>query len=355
MNKSPIRSAPVVSLLSPSPLASRRARAWFQKYTSFEPTPVSDSDCGDDRLDRTFRSTFLPSISWDSCEMKCASSGVQLHLLSIQSSKTDTDGYHELLALEHHADSIQDTRDRIAECFQEAGLYINMRYALGRPIRSEHLLGKSGLPIVDWSSPSSVLKDSSNMIPALGSLKEIVIPADKKATYPDGKSLLGKFAACDMRQSATGLYVLGPSLCLRPLPTASEDRHMSAPSLIFHVDHIESYSESKAYGSAKIGYNGYGKGQVMVRHPDVIGLDIRFCENKKRSSMFAEAQESLLAGSLEQLQSKHVLDGAKGELDPKMNQVDCWVEFRANIANPAGFLSNPRRLKVAKAPNIPFE
>ena len=93
-------------------------------------------------------------------------------------------------------------------------------------------------------------------------------------------------------------------------------------------------------------------------------VDIRLCPATKPSSMFAEAQESLLASSLSELQSKHVLThhsakdtaAADREADPKTNNMDCWVEFRANIRNPKGFL--PRQSaspRTAKAPDLPYE
>ena len=73
--------------------------------------------------------------------------------------------------------------------------------------------------------------------------------------------------------------------------------------------------------------------------------------------MFAEAQESLLAASLPELQSSHVLEGAKGTVDPKTERMDCWAEFRATVRNPRGFLKRNEVIvtKTAKAPDLPYE
>ena len=99
------------------------------------------------------------------------------------------------------------------------------------------------------------------------------------------------------------------------------------------------------------------KGQLMVRSDDWVGMDLRFCEQTKYSAGFAEAQESLLAGSLPSLQSTHVLDGAQGTVDPRTDKMDCWVEFRESVRNPVGYWSKQTTTnkRTAKAPDLPYE
>ena len=94
------------------------------------------------------------------------------------------------------------------------------------------------------------------------------------------------------------------------------------------------------------------------------GMHVRLCSQQKPSSRFAEAQDSLFASSLSELQSQDVLL-AKEETsaDPRTNNTDCWVEFRANLRHPLGFLPLSSLLstasssppKIAKAPNLPYE
>lgn len=91
----------------------------------------------------------------------------------------------------------------------------------------------------------------------------------------------------------------------------------------------------------------------MIRHNDMRGIDVRFCSSYKPSSMFCEAQESLLASSLDELQSTNVLKST-GKVDPRTLQTDCWVEFRANISRPMGYLKKTQP-KIAKAPDLPYE
>ena len=79
------------------------------------------------------------------------------------------------------------------------------------------------------------------------------------------------------------------------------------------------------------------------------------------NSGFDVAQDSLLAGSLEELQSAHVvLEGKSLVKEDKTNKGDCWEETRANISHPSGFMKqllSPKKqtVTVAKPPSIPYE
>ena len=112
------------------------------------------------------------------------------------------------------------------------------------------------------------------------------------------------------------------------------------------TDNDSSSTSTTAVATAKIGYNGTAKGQIMVQTGDWTGLDVRFCESTKYSSMFAEAQASLQAGSLPELQR---------EEDGKLKDGDCWVEFRANLRHPAGFMRRRKPPRIAKIPDLPYE
>jgi hypothetical protein len=166
-------------------------------------------------------------------------------------------------------------------------------------------------------------------------------------------------------------------LILRPIPTASEDFRLPPPSLIFQcasLSEAKDLIENEMGGvTAKIGWRGDGQnGSLIVSHPSVQGLDIRLNEVANEwilNSYFDEAQEALLAASLDDLQSSHVMtEGSEGndkdinrQVDPKNLNADCWVETRANVMNPLGFLSKRLSLKsknkpaVAKPPDLPYK
>jgi 3-hydroxyacyl-CoA dehydrogenase len=109
--------------------------------------------------------------------------------------------------------------------------------------------------------------------------------------------------------------------------------------------------------TAKIGWRGDGQcGSLIVNHPSIHGMDVRLCEVRESSnewalsSSFDEAQESLLAGSLDELQSTLVMSDGKGsddestvEVDPKTNSADCWVEVRSNVKHPTGYRKQQER------------
>jgi hypothetical protein len=229
---------------------------------------------------------------------------------------------------------------------------------------ASHLLQSNrGVPIVDLEVQET---DERSYTASIGDLKEVVIPSFLSDTDANGRTLLEHLQS--LPRPVPGLYQTSSGLCIRPLPTAKEDRHLSPPSLIFQAEEttldsaINIHTSDSDHHAFRIGYTGCGsKRQVLIRNAktESKSIDIRLCPSTKPISMFAEAQESLLASSLEELQSRRVLaQNSSQEIeDPNNNKMDCWVEFRANMKNPSGFF--PRKSsegpKIAKAPDLPFE
>mmetsp|Transcript_11440 Transcript_11440/g.28191 ORF Transcript_11440/g.28191 Transcript_11440/m.28191 type:complete len:504 (+) Transcript_11440:227-1738(+) len=225
-----------------------------------------------------------------------------------------------------------------------------------------------------------------------GKLRELALPF-----FPEVLSLQAKLSKSSLLRPLPGLYqcsvglsgkedtqkkntTANTGLIFRPLPAAQEDLRLSHPSLVFQCDslaEVQKLVEGKLGGETfKIGWRGHGQlGSLMVSHPSILGLDIRICEVAGSewilSSSFDEAQESLLAGSLAELQSTHVVtEGGSGGIkassikgDTKNGNGDCWVEFRSTIKHPTGFLKQltssllqkPARTRVAKPPDLPYE
>lgn len=143
-----------------------------------------------------------------------------------------------------------------------------------------------------------------------------------------------------------------PGLIFRPLPAADEDFHLSPPSLVFQCNSLSASQkniEGKLGGRTdRIGWRGHNQsGSLIVSHPSTFGLDIRICEGVGEewalSSSFDESTESLLAASLSELQSTHVVsegkangsDASSVKEDARNLKGDCWVEFRETSKNPA--------------------
>jgi hypothetical protein len=194
-------------------------------------------------------------------------------------------------------------------------------------------------------------------------LKEIAVPAYDFAVYSDSSSLLTRLSSSGLPSPKTGLYNWS-STRIRPLPTGSEDQRLPPPSLIFHCDSLEDVSvEEHGAVTSRIGFGSLGNGQLIVLHKDLPGLDLRYCSSTVSASSFAEAQESLLAASLADLQSTNILlgGGEKAKADERIGLGDCWVEFRANIKAPLGFwrkyamAKSKSKHRIAKAPDLPFE
>jgi len=116
--------------------------------------------------------------------------------------------------------------------------------------------------------------------------------------------------------------------------------------------------------------------------PSSSSFEFRYCQSKELSSIFCEAQDSLLAGSLDDLQNTNVISDGDHNIDMSRSSSssnegkeegtmekslsvddmiglgDCWVEFRANLRNPSGFVKKMnyrKQNKVAKPPDLPFE
>jgi hypothetical protein len=202
-------------------------------------------------------------------------------------------------------------------------------------------------------------------------LKEIVVPFFDYAEYKDGSTILSKLAShAGTNRPAVGVYQwpTGPT-CIRPLPTAAEDKRLPSPSFIFHSNSPEdevalTTMDETGIRRAPIGFSGgMADGQIMVLHEHLLGLDVRYCHQTKVKSAFSEAQESLLAGSLEELQSTNTLlaVGEQAKDDHRILNSDCWVEVRANLKQPSGYWSNRASAKrtgsvrVASVPDLPYE
>eukprot|EP00934_Nitzschia_sp_Nitz4_P000662 Nitzschia sp. Nitz4//scaffold102_size76354//57059//58180//NITZ4_005640-RA/size76354-processed-gene-0.45-mRNA-1//-1//CDS//3329532273//662//frame0 len=365
-------TAPVVSLLSPAPAASLRAQELLSVMVGLEPQPISKSP--DDKLDEATKS-MIPGASrrWDSVASVCPKSGTVVHFCSIDGSEKPREKTPPLalLGLTDRPKNgsveaaIQDFRDKLASEVSTQSGTIMMKQVFGQSVSVASLLrgvSTHGLPILE-------LPASEELPHRPAGLKEVVIPFFDNAAYNDDTTLLGRIGAAQLTRPTVGLYQWPGTLThIRPLPTAAEDQRLPPPSLVFHLDNMDDIRvhEERGVQVAKIGFGGHRIGQLMLLHPDLLGLDVRVCQQEGYSSAFAEAQESLMAGSLDELQSTYaLLEGGGnqvGKEDDRVGNADCWVEVRANLKNPSGFFGREggmRRGKsthrIASIPNLPPE
>lgn len=380
---------PVVSFLAPSASASNAAQTFlYNLFPSVE--PISLSNDVSDELDKALR---VPGSSkkWTSTASKCSSSGTILHLLSLVSTReglTNKDsGPLSLFGISDSqskkrsdADSIYESRDLIASHVKEQNgqllrsFRLMMNHFGGRSIQVSEILGFGvGLPLVSFTAHTdgSPLRPTKQRVSS-SRLKEIGIPYYDDSEYPGGKTLLSMLGSSALHRPTVGLYQLShDGTAIRPLPSAKEDHVLPAPSLVFYCEDLdEVVGKLPVLGavSAKIGFNGLQKsGQVMLSHPSLPGLDIRLTDCPEYTSAFPEAQEALLASSFGELQNVNVLlEGGKesmstrAQIDNRINEGDCWVEFRASIKRPSGFYkratkSRAKEVRIAKAPDLPYE
>lgn len=359
-----------MTLLSSSPALSRRAQAALQSLFGVAPQADITSD-DDDALDSLFSNPLLRK-QWNSVASKCEVSGTIIHFLSVQESSenrdTETLSVLSLLGTEDGSveESIRSSRAILAEHMTGSVTRVALKHSLGRSLTTYDLLGiGGGLPLLR-AIDSTLASDNTSASSDRG-LKEVALPHFDDAVYDDGRSLLSTLSESSLHRPAVGLYQFKQrGLALRPLPAATEDRVLPAPSFVFRCSDLEEPLEGGA-STGKIGFSGTSRrGQLMVAHPDLPGLDLRLTDLMEYSSNFAEAQEALMAGSLQELQNENVLlEGGEGRQSNAKSDFmdgvgDCWAEFRANIKQPSGFIKrNPSEsvkvAKIAKAPNLPYE
>ncbi len=390
-------------------------QGWHSSLSST--TSACSSHCDDGEMSDT--SVFFHFLSLENNRDSCASDeeGLKNRHVSLIAI-TDTDGIdcknveggmRSSVSTHPHADVIKKTRDLIASHIINRGNFawnaINILSSrhFGKEIKGSHVTGlQDGLPIlylptVDTGASTS---NSASHIFSVG-LREVVLPFFDDAKYPDGTTLLS--ALSKLPSPKTGLYQWPSSivnqsqsgLILRPLPVGVVDMFIPPPTLVFNCKTLDDPLHSMEHDDTVqtslhlVGRNSNSPGQMIVNQEHVKGLDLRFCEAAKLSSSFAEAQDSLFAGSIADLQNVNVLvkgGNVKAEKEKNSNEAesqerntasnrvdamnglgDCWVEFRANMRNPRGFFiggkamktwspsSNKSVKKVAKAPDLPYE
>mmetsp|Transcript_10026 Transcript_10026/g.16647 ORF Transcript_10026/g.16647 Transcript_10026/m.16647 type:complete len:429 (+) Transcript_10026:171-1457(+) len=416
----------VVTLLSSSPALSRRAQAALQSILHVEPVVARSNNDIDDDLNALFQTT-APLLNnktrWESLVSNDPVSGTIVHFLSVEGSvenreKEDLSVLSLVQEARHNnncssiATSIQKSRTILAEHMSSTAMSgssfapssmmrIATKRLVGRPLTTFDLLGfGGGLPLIqveqqeeeeatvnDDATTSNIAADEPLQEPRTRFFKELCIPHFDDASYPsDGRTLLSTLSesSSSLDRPAVGLYQFG-GLAVRPLPSAKEDRVLPHPSLVFYNDnniHSDTAASSddndddnttvvsniNGCRTAKIGFSSSRKGQYMLSHPDLPGLDLRLTDTETFSSHFPEAQQALLAGSLPDLQSDDVLlkggrtsnDKSSSSSDAMNGLGDCWVEFRANMKQPSGFLKKRNKTsssapRVAKVPDIPYE
>ncbi|CAJ1904744.1 unnamed protein product [Cylindrotheca closterium] len=355
----------VVSFFSPSPSASRRAQDLLSKLCKLEKVNLKSFEHDKDKLNTTFQSV-LPifSNSWDSVALKCQSSGTMVHFLSSSDTKDNAarGSAFSLLGItnsttdESNQAAVQSFRDLLASNIENRSSSIKLKNFLGSLQAHEMLrdISSGSLPLLSVGDQKATAGRNATKDSPPSGLKEVVVPFFDYAEYADGSTILSRLSGA--QRPAVGVYQLGQrSIRVRPLPTASEDRSLPPPTLIFHCDDLEAVDTTKeGTRTGKIGFSGSSRiGQLMVQHEDLLGLDIRFCSSEKVKSAFDEAQESLLAGSLDELQSANTLlaGGETSKDDDKIGVADCWVEVRANLKSPSGFLKRPNKSSASQKPS----
>lgn len=401
-----VARAPVVTFLSASRVASEKAQRVLCALFSFQPIDASASS-GDSLDSRRGAWWWWGHGRWDSIAAACPESGTVLHFLSSEnhraSSRTTTDATMSLLSITDggpaNDDDVARARRVLADQTERAssfasGWRVALARATGREITPTHLLGRrASVPLMVIETRDD--DEDDEQVVADGGLREIVVPYVPNDVHRAFFSSLARPVDPSTGRPVVGLCRWpGSALLLRPLPASAVDRSLPPPSLVIRrrdldddVVVADNNEEEAIATTSRVGFTSGGGGQLMVHHPALRGVDLRLCAATGLSSSFAEAQDALLAGSLDDLQSENVLvEGGRNQnesndvkatrsrTDVKDKSIkerllgDCWVEFRANMRRPEGFFSSFERGglspstrgrdgggRSAKAPDIPYE
>jgi hypothetical protein len=386
-----------ITILSTSAASARRAikilADWVPlKSLSEEATAPTTAATAATTTTTTTRS-FHHIIPWSLLTTTCLDNDVRIQWLAPEYSATSppSPARHSLLAITQASSAINDDDDparAVLAPFADTLSPTKLRACrfFRRPVHESHLLGSASrfMPMMQLHQQPEGLHDATGTPaaqppPRRSGLKEVVIPYDDE----DEDSTSRPFQQLmHLPSPSTGLYLLPRSnLCVRPLPTGFHDRHLPPPSLVFHSPQALPWpvvdSRDDTVTIRKIGHSGLSMGpspgrsggggsggQYRFDSADLAGLDVRLCCSETYQSMFAEAHESLLAGSIDKLQSTRVLgardvdDDDDAEEIRRMNSSDCWMEFRATVRNPMGFFQRPaskRTTRTAKVPDLPYE
>jgi hypothetical protein len=385
----------VITLLSPSPDASRRAQELMGEIFGLQQVAQAEANYDqEDVLNQKFQSGMLaPRMTWDSVASQCPTSDTVLHWLSAGSSNSSArGGAFSLLGITAapHPTAITETRTTLAAAFPASQWSLRMRHWLQRPLTAPMVLNQQyGLPVLELpsSSDTGTTNDSASAasVPQSTSSssssprwKEIAFTMDDEAQYTDGSTVLSKLSDSGLTRPVTGLYEWPTSnssstkgLYVRPIPTAQVDFKGQFQSVVltFQTPSVHDVLEQHRTSSTnnnnwqlqwhKIGFTGHRNGQLRLQatctqnttlQNILPGLDVRFCDTDQPSSVFNEAGEALLASSVDELQSPNVLKSKAdpGIVDDKMGSADCWIEVRTMARNPG--LYNKRPHKIATAP-----
>lgn len=370
---------PVVVFLTNNAETSQKL---FSKLFSAKPLLESIRN---DKLSQTFKSH--SSIDGEGCIF---------HFLSLRDKQKDVSSNHHISLLSvvdieeksDNSNALQYARDLLATRIEKGTnpflLRLKLMYfnAMNRTFTAKDLLGTNDVQIerktMVQEGQSSLTNNDSEKTSRVSHeyLREIVLPYD-----PDHSSVISRLEDLNCSMIKPGLYKLG-TFAIRPLPICSIDLELSPPTLVFHcpsLDQVEKdWNKEKDLDSElriklyKVGRNSSNQGQLLIGSNALDGsLELRYCQSTEFSCFFAEAQSSLMASSLEDLQNVNVLlEGGQvkntpnttskemeniSKLDAMNGLGDCWKEFRVNIQSPRGFLKGSKYKRVAKAPDIPFE
>jgi hypothetical protein len=385
-----------ITILSTSAASARRAIKILADWVPLK--SLSEEAAAPSTAAATARS-FHHIIPWSLITTQCLDNDVRIQWLAPEYSATSAPppARHSLLAITQASSTIHDDDPARAVLapFAETLSPTKLRacHFFRRPVQASYLLGPASrfLPVMQihqHHEPEGFHDNGAGTHaapppPRRSGLKEVVIPYDDD-TYEDSTTSRPFQQLMHLSSPATGLYLLPRSnLCVRPLPTGFHDRHLPPPSLVFHSPQALPWpvvdSRDDTVTIRKIGHSGLSTGaarsssgggggsggQYRFDSADLAGLDVRLCSSETYQSMFAEAHESLLAGSIDKLQSTRVLGAGARDVDDddaeeirRKNSSDCWMEFRATVRNPMGFFQRPagkRTTRTAKVPDLPYE
>lgn len=396
MRHTRIIKSPVLTFLGPSESSINRSASLLKKALGLQEIKISNkSNDKENNLSGTKSCDEKLSFS-SSTVLQCPGTNATFQFLSIPSSSSsmpgnDNNADYMLLACmtnqmhngkenEGQMDDIYHAREYLASKILSSPKTSSSSSSsalsskalsfwnklMGRNPAMHALYQDENLPYVETSLNISIPDDvarstsmNNDEAQSKAYLREIVLPYFEDEE--DGivtKSFfdsLSKPINPRTQRPMTGLYQwpqtsatnLKP-IFIRPIPAGPEDQYLAPPSLVFQVpsssfeiisnDNIINNNNNVQF--RKIGFNGNlsNKGQYILSHESLNGIDIRVCPNTQLSTSFNEGEDALFAGSIDELQrsnsnnnSNIAMSNTNNRKSAELEDGDCWIEVRAMV------------------------
>lgn len=364
MRHTKIIQSPVLTFFGPSELSIHRSVTILKNVLGLQEIKLFNKETTTKSTNNDALSQKLPYNS-STVLLQCPETNAKFQFLSVPSSSNDNTADKDFMLFtcmtnqtnDTEIDDIQHARDYLASNISSttsssisSRAFSFWNKLTGRNPMIQTLCQDENLPFVE--SPTTTNSDdeknsytTNHNDESKAYLREIVIPyfEDEGESTQSLLSTLPKPINPLTKRPMAGLYKWpmtnknSKQIYIRPIPAGPEDQYLAPPSLIFQIpsSSFDLIADQNDAGMQfrKIGFNGNSttKGQYIISNQSLNGIDIRLCPNTQLSPSFNEGEDTLFAGSIDELQRSNNSNDNIITSKPEVEDGDCWMEVRAMV------------------------